>query len=238
MKVYYYPLINKIMTALKLRESLALTYEDTEDFAKPFITIAREPGSGGAPVAKEVAKRLGFTYVDEQIIDQIAQSTKKRRAVIKEIDEKNRSKIEDIVHSILNTEYVDDLTYITELTKVVLAYAYHGHVVILGRGANFICPFAMGLHVNVTAPYLVRVQRAMDFEGFDKKQARKVIAKVERDRREFVKQYFKQDPKGANAYDLTINTTYYSIKEAADIIIHSFYKKFPGAMRYSAALKP
>lgn len=239
MSIHYYPLVNKIMESLKIRERLgdssAIDFEAA--FYRPFVTVAREPGSGGAPIAKAVADKLGFTLVNEQIVDEIAASTKQRREIIKAIDEKSRTRIEDIVHSMFNPEYIDDVKYITELAKVVLAYALKGKVVILGHGANFITPFASGLHVNITAPYDVRVQRAMDHEGLSHSQAREIIAKVEKERKDFVKQYLRKDLNKANAFDLTINTTYLPVNEASDIVVEAFYRKFTRAARYSIWLK-
>lgn len=229
MSTNYYPLVNKVLDFLNVKDRIAsrseeLTHESS--FIRPFITIAREPGSGGAPIAKRVAEKLNFEYIDEQIIDEISQSTKKRKAVIEAIDEKSRTKVADMVHSIMNVEYVDDATYVSELIRIVLTYAYKGKTVILGRGANFYTPFGKGLHVNVMAPYDVRVQRAMDFEGHSKEKAKEVIAKVEKERSEFVKQYFKQNINKINAYDLTINTTYFRVEEAANVIIEAFKQKF------------
>lgn len=223
------------MTVLKIRDGLALEHLDPDtSFIQPFITIGREPGSGGAPIAKAVAEKLGFTFVDEQIIDEIAKSTKKRSAIIKAIDERSRSQINEMVHSLLNQEYVDEVKYLEELVKVILTYALKGHVVILGRGANFITPFAKGLHVNITAPYEVRVQRAMDFEGLSKEKAREVIKQVEEQRNAFVKQYLRQDVRKRNSYDLTINTTYFRVNEARDVIVEAFYRKFSRSVRYGA----
>jgi cytidylate kinase len=109
--------------------------------------------------------------------------------------------------------------------------------VILGRGANFITPFAKGLHVLVTAPYEVRVQRAMDFEGHNKKTAQKVIADVEEERSHFVKQYLQKDVDKKNAYDMILNTTYFQVDEARDVICEAFYRKFSRSVRYGAILK-
>ena len=233
MQVRYYPLINKIMTRLRLRDQdpSLRAYSDSS-FLKPFITIAREPGSGGAPIAKAVAEKLGFTFVDEQIVDEIARSTKKRKTIIQQVDEKSRDQISDMVQSLFNPEYVDDLKYLVELAKIILAYASNGHVVILGRGANFITPFGTGLHVNITAPYDVRVKRAMDFEGHNRSQAKQVIANIEKERERFVRQYLRRDVASRNAYDITINTTYFQVDEARDVILEAFYKKFSRSVRY------
>lgn len=239
MSVHYYPLINKMVNTLQIRERLSFlnTARPDEAFSRPFITIAREPGSGGAPIAQAVADTLGYQLIDEQIVDEIARSTKQRKALISEIDEKSRTAIEDLVHSMLNKNYVDDVTYVTELVKVILTYAHQGHVVILGRGANFITPFSKGLHVNITAPYDVRVERAVKYEGITTAQAKKVIAKTEAERLNFVKQYLKKDLTKSNAYDLTINTTYFEFKQVRDLIIEAFYRKFSRNERFAALLQ-
>lgn len=238
MAIHYYPLVNKIVNYFHLRDRLSTEHfiEGEESFHKPFITVAREPGSGGAPIAKMVAEKLGFTLVDEQIVEEIARSTKKRKEVIKAVDEKSRSYIDDVVHSIMNREYVDDLRYVTELVRVILVYAHKGHCVLLGRGANFVTPFAHGLHVQITAPYKVRVQRAVDFEGFSEKKAKEVIAHVEAERKGFVQQYFGKNLNKSNAYDLTINTTYLSLEDVRDLIVKAFCHKFKRTFRYKALL--
>ncbi|MCB9813740.1 MAG: cytidylate kinase-like family protein [Pseudomonadales bacterium] len=238
MNIKYYPLINKALELFKIKEGLSsFKVKDDHSFSIPFITVAREPGSGGAPIAKEVATKLGFEFVDEQIIDQIAKSTKKRKEIIKQIDEKARTGIEDIIHAALNREYVDDLKYTQELFKVILTYAYKGKTVILGRGANFITPFARGLHVNITAPYKVRVQRAIDYEGHTTIKAKEVIAKIEKERHDFVKQYLKKDINKPNSYDLVLNTTYFRVNEASDVIIEALYQKFSKTLQHGS-LKP
>jgi cytidylate kinase len=239
MGVHYYPLINKLIKSLNLKDQSLLPTELSleESFVKPFITISREPGSGGAPIAKAVAEKLGFTFVDKQIIEEIAKSTKRRKEVIKAVDEKKRNAIEDMVHSLLNEDYIDDLKYVSELVKVVLVYAYQGHCVILGRGGNFITPFAHGLHVRITAPYAVRVQRSIDYEGYTRKQAREIISKVEKERREFVGQYFDKNVTKGNAYDITLNTTSFDIEDSRDVVIKAFCHKFKRSERYLALLK-
>lgn len=239
MGIHYYPLINKIIKGLNLKDRSLLPDDlASEDaFKKPYITISREPGSGGAPIAKLVAEKLGFTLVDRQIVEEIAKSTKKSKEVVRAVDEKKRSAINDMVKSLLNDDYIDDLKYISALVRTVLIYANKGHCVLLGRGSNFITPFAHGLHVRITAPYRVRVQRAIDYEGFTPAQARHKIAEVEKERREFVRQSFDKNITKGNSYDLTINTTALDIEDSRDIIIKAFCHKFPRMDRYLALLK-
>jgi len=227
MAAQYYQLVNKALSFFSLKSSLKLSDSEPEhDFLHPFITVAREPGSGGAPIAEAVARKLKFEFVDEQLVDAVARSTRKRRAVIEQIDEKSRNKIEDIVHSLLNAEYIDEQAYISALVRTILSYAHRGNCVILGRGSNFITPFAKGLHVSIVAPYDIRVQRAMDYEGHSESKAKRVIAEVEKERLEFVKQYFSRNLKQRNVFDLTLNSTYFTVPKARDVIVEAFKQKF------------
>jgi len=221
------PLVNKASNFFRLKkraERVAIKQELT--VFKPFITVAREPGSGGAPIAKAIAQKLGYALIDEQLVEDIARSTRRRKEVIKSLDEKSRSSIEELIDSILNPEYVGEGQYISELFRTILAYALEGEVVIIGRGANFITPFARGLHVNITAPYETRVHRAMVYEGHTREKAKEVIASVEKERNDFVKKYISKDVRKFYAYDLILNTQSYRIDEARDIIVEAFYQKF------------
>lgn len=237
----YTSLVNKVMTGLRLRQphpDHTAVYSPLESrFSKPFITIAREPGSGGHPIGRLVAQRLQFEFLDDELLDEVAKSTKRRKEVLAEIDEKGRSAIQDIVHGFINPDYVSDLTYVTELTRVIVSYAYKGNVVILGRGANFLTPFAQGLHVRITAPYGVRVQRAVDYEGHSLTKAREVVNKVEKDRRDFVKQYLKKNIDDAECYDFTLNTTYFTPEQSADQIVQAFKAKFAVTKPFSKILQ-
>lgn len=230
--VNWLPMVQRTVDFFDIKKRVQETHKliDEKLFMKPFITIAREPGSGGSPIAFAVAKKLGFELVDDQIISDVAKSTKRRLEVIKNLDERSRSNMEDMIQSFLNPEYVGEQRFIKALFRTVLGYAHRGKVVIIGRGANFITPFGKGLHVWVTAPYATRVQRAMDFEGLTKEQAKKVIADTQKERRDFVEQYISKDARKPNAYDLTINTQYFKIDEARDVIIAAFHKKFSNSL--------
>lgn len=229
MRVAYDKLISHVLTTLNIQHSGNTPVPAVEGFSHPFITIAREPGSGGKPIGQEVAKRLKFQFFDQELIEEIAKSTHLRKSIVGKIDEKGRTALQDMMQSMINPDYVSDLTYLTQLCKVILSIAYKGNAVILGRGANFITPYAKGLHVRVTAPYEVRLQHAVNFEGVTLQKAKTILQSVSHDRSQFVKQYFNKDITDVNYYDLTINTTFYRPHEAAEIVLTAFRKKFPHA---------
>lgn len=201
---------------------------------RPFITVSREAGSGGKLVAELVAKKLGFKLYDKTLIEMTAKKAKMRKALIANIDERDRGFMDDLVHSLLNPEYVSEQTFIKSLCEVVLSVARKGNCVILGRGGNFITSLYGGLHVRVAAPFLVRAGYTSQFEGYTLYEAKERVKKYDKQRKEFIKQYFHKDPSNANHYDLVINTTYLSVEQAVSIIITAFKKKYPEWRRYRA----
>jgi cytidylate kinase len=199
---------------------------------RPFITVSREAGSGGRLMAKAVAKALGFEFYNKKLIELIAEKAKKRKQLISSLDEKERGFIDDLVYSLLSSDYVSEQTYIKSLCEVVLSLARKGNCVILGRGGNFITSQYGGLHVRVAAPFLVRAGYTAQYEGYTLYKARERVKKIDKERKEFIKQYFGKNPSNANYYDLVINTTYLTIEQARDVVIAAFKKKFPNWRRY------
>lgn len=191
-----------------------------------FVTVSRDPGSGGKPIAKMLAKALGFKFFDQTIINQIAKSVDARKEILEQVDEKDRSNIEDFVHSILNPEYISERRYITQLCKVVLSLAHTHKAVFLGRGTNFILPRHKGLNVRITAPYRVCVARAVEYEGVSHTRAREIIRDVTDERAAFVKQYFGKDINNPKYYDVTLNTAGYDLSKSVKILERAFWEKF------------
>lgn len=232
MAVKYHRLIEQVMRTLNLQQKTASSFKNLtfrRGFDQPFVTVERDPGSGGRPIAKLLAQQLGFEFYNDRLLTEIAKSAKITKDVVEQVDEKGRNMIQDLTQSLLNPEYVSDVVYMRALIRVILTLAYKGNVVILGRGANFILPEGKGLRVRVTAPYDVRLQRAIYYETKTFDQAKETINKIEKDRRDFINQYFQKDITDPNYYDLILNTTFYNLADAAKIIERAFYRKFPQA---------
>jgi cytidylate kinase len=193
---------------------------------KKFVTISRDPGSGGKPIAKMLANKLGYKFYDQALIDQIAKSVHARKEILAQIDEKDRSRIEDLIHSILNPEYISERRYIKHLCKVVLSLAHEKNAIFLGRGTNFILPRQNGLNVRITAPYGICVARAIKYEGVNRSKAREIIQEVTTERAAFIKQYFGKDINNPKYYDITLNTASFNLEESVEILATGLKKKF------------
>lgn len=218
-------LATRALDKLALKSKFAL--KPTHDDWLPDITISREPGSGGKLVAKKVAKKLGFKFYDKRLNRQVCKKLGISIKTLKEIDEKPRSWISDVVHATFNPEYISDIEYVNVLRKVILEIGIKGDVVILGRGANHIIPDNKALHVRITAPLEHRTKMAMKYENLSEIQARNRVRQVSRKRSQFVRQYFGKSITDSANYDLVINTNNVSLDQAVNIIITAFKQKYP-----------
>lgn len=225
------------MTELELaeevlsRDSIVSEIErrfNLEDKYRPVVTISREPGSGGKPIGQLLAKKLKYRFYDRSLIEKVGKRLNQPTGLLEKIDEKGRSGITDFVRNMFDPDYVSDEVYFRNLCQVILKLTQKGGAVIVGRGANFVIPQFYGLRVLITAPYRVRVARAVEFEKVSRDKAREIIKDVTDDRVNYVRQYFGKNIMSPKYYDLSINTTFFSIEQAVNLIVTAFKTKFPG----------
>ena len=127
---------------------------------------------------------------------------------------------------------VNDTRYCEAITTIMTRLATRGDVVIIGRGSQAIlrdCPGA--LHVAVTAPFAVRVQRVAERDGVPPAKAKEAVVESDRGRMDYHHKYFKMDPMDPTLYDVVINTARVSQKDAAQLIVAAVRTKTPPAQK-------
>ncbi len=193
----------------------------------PIITLSREKGSGGRPIAYLVEKQLGepWKVYHKEIIEVIAKETKLEKKLIKEIDESNIPLIEEIVAEFFGRRYFNFSTYYRNLVKILSTIGHRGYAIIVGRGANFLIPASLKVRIICEMPQ--RIKWMMEYEHLTKTQAVKSIEESDRRRIEFIETIYKHDPRKAHHYDLVIRTgPKLSIDDAATLIVTAAKRRF------------
>ena len=184
----------------------------------PVITISRQAGSPGRPLAQAIAKELKLDIYGSRIIDEVAKSAKMSGAVVASLDEKGRSMLDDWI-SILETDRsLWSYQYLKHLVKVILTIGRHGNAVILGRGAHLILPPEGVLRVRVIASLEERIKNVMAEIGCSRDEARGRIITVDAGRKAFIRKYFHADIDDPAHYDLVINAARIPVEKAVDMI--------------------
>jgi len=193
----------------------------------PLITISREKGSGGRPIAYLIAKALGkpWNVFHQNIVDDIAKESDLKRELVEEVDEKEISFAEQMVDSIMGKNYMNLSSYYKHLINVLAAIGHHGYAIIIGRGANFLFPNA--LKVRLIAEMEYRIKGVMKYEKVTRKEAIRLIESSDEKRANFTRSLFLHNPVKAHHYDLVIRTgEHLSCDDAADIILFAAKKRF------------
>jgi len=195
-----------------------LKKEKQEDKTLPVITLSREPGSGGKLVAKAVADRLGLDLFHQEIINAMAENADTTTRVIRTLDERGLSMIEDWVSAAISERHLwpDEVSRL--LMRIIGAIGRHGKAIIVGRGANFVLPPENRFRVRIIAPLELRVARVAETHAVSKKEAKRHVLRTDSDRRAFVRKYFHSDIGDPANYDLILNTGTLSVESAAAAI--------------------
>jgi cytidylate kinase len=204
----------------------------------PFtITISREAGALGNSVAAEVGRRLGWPVYDREILDKIAEELRRPPSRLEAVDERPASWLEECLSALGDQHHVSPDTYFKYLNGVVRGLGVVGHCLIVGRGANFILPAQTTLRVRLVALPEDRARVVAQRLGLPAGEAAAWVVSTERQRRAFIKRYFRQDPTVPHHYDLVLNTSRLAVDEAADVIIQAL-RQFEGRSAPSGHPEP
>ncbi len=163
------------------------------------ITISRQMGSGGIPIAEKVAEKLGYTLVNGDTILKVADQYGLSVESLELADEKPPHFSET-----LDSKHESALKLI-EL--IILDFALKGNVIIYGRGGqDLLAEIRSVLRVRVIAPFEERVERWAEREWLDPERARMLVRRSDQQRAGFIKYYFDRDWDDPLGYDLVINT--------------------------------
>lgn len=197
------------------------------------VCVSHATGSFGEEIGKQVAERLDYLYVDEEIVAGAAvQGGLEPRDIA---DEESRKSFASRVLEVLAEGGGDAWTLGTGVSaameslrpadvralvrETVVQTAARGKVVIVAHAASYaIEPGPSQLRVLVTASPKTRTQRVSAKEALDEAQAQSLVKDSDAGRRDYLKRFYGVDRESPTDYDLVINTDILSPELAADII--------------------
>ncbi|MCX6955275.1 MAG: cytidylate kinase-like family protein [Verrucomicrobia bacterium] len=191
-----------------------------------FITLSREAGSGGSSLARLLARKLNraadtdvsWSVMEGNITTRMLKENHLPPNIARFLPE---DRIPEIDASI--GEFVGLHPSLWELVQktneTTRELARRGHVILVGRGANFATAgMAGGLHVRLVAPVGFRARYLAQLYNISESEALAANAKCDAARRRYVKTNFNADVADPTAYDLVINVERVPLPEAAKLI--------------------
>ena len=196
------------------------------------VCVSHTTGSGGDEVGKEVAQRLGYLYVDEDIV---ASAAAAGGVEPKDIADEERRK--SYARRVLDTLAESDPAMWTTTASIdlvrpadvraliretVIQTAARGNVVIVAHAASHALePGPEVLRVFVTASPPTREQRVAAADGTEQAQAARTIKDSDAGRSDYLRRFYSVDRESPDDYDLVINTDRLSTEAAAEIVQHA-----------------
>ncbi len=201
------------------------------------ITISRQFGAGGKTIGKKVAERLGYTFIDEDIVQMIAEKAKVSPGWVESVEKEaggrlsrivSRMVSKPLVEKVLKDEYgyIDEQIYIDYLVVLIAQMAEEGNVVFLDRGSQYILnDHPDAFHFLLINTYANRVQFMVDRYDLSDQRATQVVKSEEKRRTNLYKKIGKQDYDNAELYHMVINMAKVDLDDAVDTIAHTVTQK-------------
>ena len=192
------------------------------DETGPYISLSREPGSGGVRIARVVGQQLGWDVLDKELLDFINQRYGMPRDMLDVVDETRANWFHDVIGTFVDKRIVSHDSYVVHLERIIYLAALHGNVVFVGRGAQFVLPRNNGLAVRIIAPKRQRIDAMMERKSLTRPEATRFVDQLESGRNEFCRRHFHHDVVDPLEYDLVLNTARLSTEAAAELIVDAF----------------
>jgi len=175
------------------------------------ITISRGSYSKGKEVAEGVAERLGTTCTSRDILLEASE-----RFNIPEIK---------LVHAIGDAPSILDrfthgqTAYVSYIQAALLEHVKQGNVVYHGHAGHILLQgIDPVLKVRILADMKIRVAVVMEREGVGEREARRMIARIDEQRRKWTRRLYDADPQDPALYDLVICIDKIRVEGAIDLI--------------------
>ncbi len=183
------------------------------------ITISRQLGSLSCDIARATANRLGYRLVWREIINQAARVAGAPDVALAVIDELGIFGLE--------TSSEAESAYRAAVRNIMLEMAEEGNIIILGRAGQVILSGRPDtLHVRLTAPREVRINRVAARLSIPYEAARAQVLASDRHRKSYLKKGYQVDWNNPDLYDLMINTANVSAETAVELIWHALASRF------------
>ena len=195
------------------------------------VTISRQIASGGAYIGHLLAQKLGYKYVEREVLNAAARELNVDISELSKLDERHTGFVESLMKSFVfgtpEAAYVppsrrpvyDQELFETE-SRIISTIAEKYNAVIVGRGGYFMLRGRPNVvNVFIHAPLEFRVKRLRKFHEISAEQAREEIEESDRQRETFLKSMTNTDRYDARNYHLCIDAATVGFEAAQQMII-------------------
>jgi cytidylate kinase len=202
--------------------------------ARTVVCISHAAGAGGEEVGRLVAERLGFLYVNEEIVAGAAAKGGVDAADV--ADEERRKSLAaralnaiaqgggeawtlGAVGPLSSPEQLGSDDIRSLIRETIEQTAARGKAVIVAHAASYAIGHGDGvLRVLVTASPETRTTRVAEAEGLDQAGAARALKESDAGRADYLKRFYDVREESPTHYDVVLNTDALTVEQAAELI--------------------
>jgi len=233
----------RLKARVSARGVLGIAAKEVSALAANVVCISRTDAALGEEVGRLVAKRLGFQYVDEQVVERAARLAQVDPALVSAV-EKRQPLLRSLLSKLavasdfvepaaltagvpwfaMSPEPTRDRTTPEDLRALIQAaineIATNERAVIAAHAASMTLATRLDvLRVLVTASVETRARRLAEDRGITPATAAGLIADGDRNRHNYFRRFHNITAELPTHYDLVINTDSLDAEQAAEVIV-------------------
>ena len=194
------------------------------------ITISRQFGAGGRTLGQMIAEKMGYDFVDDVIIQEVAKKAKVTTRSVKSIERMAGGRLSKIFSGLISSEYIDRIVgdekgyideeiYVDLLHEVIKEIAERDNIIIMGRGGQYILQdFANAFHILLVSDIENRIKFIQRYYNLSASKAEKAVIQGEKRRANLYAKFGRQDYNQPQLYHLVLNMSKMSLEKALNIV--------------------
>lgn len=202
------------------------------------VTINREYGSGGRALGERLSEELGVHYYDKEILKIASDVSGINEALFNNADELFRkTSLFRAAHDVYRGElispesrdFTSDRNLFNYQAKVIRHLCETESCVIVGRCAGYVLKDDPNvLHVFVHAPREYLIEQAANKKSLPRRELEKYVDRANKRRAEYTEQFTGCRWDDVRGYDLSLDTSKFSLDECVELIKGYMKVRFKG----------
>ncbi|MBI4607547.1 MAG: cytidylate kinase family protein [Candidatus Rokubacteria bacterium] len=179
------------------------------------VTFSHEMGAGGPEIGTALAQRLGYRYVDQELISDAA----RRYGLL----EDKLSHLDEAKPSLFERFDAETRRYLTVIQTALYEFAESDNVILMGRGGQWLLRgIPHVLRVRVAAAFELRVKRVLKKmtgqmgEGANPRSVTDMVRRDDMEKLGRMRYLYDVDLRDPALYDLVLNTEKLTIEAAVE----------------------
>ena len=191
------------------------------------VTIARQFGSLGRPIARDISEELGIEYYDREIVDISAKKLNMPVSTISDNEEVAKSAFFNMSYPLgIGTTAIQDSIFQTQ-KKIIQDLAEKQSCIIVGRCADYILKDQKNImNIFIYAPYEARFQNCVERLNMQPDEAKRMIASVDKARESYHRHYCGYSMSDKDYKHVMLDSSMFGIEGTTEILVEMIKKRF------------